>query len=96
MAGPWAPLGADLRSSVLDGAWPTSFSTTFCGECDSGLPVNSALSVTAVVAGATIAYLARRYPSHHDIFERVGGILLIGGFSLLGYSLESVLGSLAR
>lgn len=93
MAEPWVPLGAALRDSVLEGAWPT-FSTAFCdANCDAVLPINGALSVTAVVAGATVAYLGRRYPRHHDILERVGGILLIGGFSLLGYSLESVLGS---
>ena len=93
MAEPWIPLGAALRDSVLEADWP-SFSTAFCSaNCDSVLPVNGALSVTAVVAGATVAYLGRRYPRHHDILERVGGILLISGFSLLGYSLEAVLGS---
>lgn len=93
MAGPWISLGATLSDSVLEADWPT-LSTAFCdANCDLGLPVNGTLSVTAVIAGATAAYLGRRHPRHHDILERVGGILLISGFSLLGYSLEAVLGS---
>lgn len=93
MAELWIPLGAALRDSVLEAGWAT-FSTASCdANCDSVLPANGALSMTTVVAGATVAYLGRRYPRHHDILERVGGILLIGGFSLLGYSLEVVLGS---
>jgi hypothetical protein len=92
MAEPWIPLGAALRDSVLEADWPM-FSAAFCdANCDSVLTANSVLSAAAVVAGATVAYLGRRYPRHHDILERVGGILLIGGFSLLGYSLEVVLG----
>jgi hypothetical protein len=50
------------------------------------------LSVAAVLVGATIAYLARRYPRHRDILARVAGILLLAGFGLLGFSLEAVFG----
>ena len=93
MTEPWIPLGAALRGALLEAAWPT-FSIPFCGtDCAAGLPVNAALSVTAVVAGAAVAYMGRRRSRHHDIFERVGGVLLIAGFSLLGYSLEVILGA---
>jgi hypothetical protein len=50
------------------------------------------LSVSGIVAGAAIAYLARRCGRHHDTLEAVGGVLLIAGFALLGYSLDLLLG----
>lgn len=50
------------------------------------------LSVTAVAAGAAMAYLARLHPRHHDILEAAGGVMLLAGFALLGYSLEFALG----
>lgn len=92
MAEPWIGLEESLSASLSQGFWPT-FSTSFCDANCFGIPVNGALSVTAVLAGATVAYLARRYPRYHDILERIGGILLVCGFSLLGYSLEVVLGT---
>jgi putative Mn2+ efflux pump MntP len=50
------------------------------------------LSTISMVLGAAIAYLANCYPAHREIIETVAGILLIGGFALLGYGLECVFG----
>jgi len=50
------------------------------------------LSTVCVVFGAAIAYMAKSYPRYRGAIETVGGILLIGGFALLGYALESVCG----
>ena len=49
-------------------------------------------STASVVLGAAIAYIGNSYPQHRELMETVAGILLIGGFGLLGYALESVLG----
>jgi len=51
-----------------------------------------ALSVISVVVGTTIACVAGRYPRHQRDLETLGGVLLIAGFALLGYSLELTLG----
>jgi hypothetical protein len=50
------------------------------------------LSTMSLVLGTTIAYLAGSYPEHRAVMETVGGILLIGGFGLMGFALEAVLG----
>jgi hypothetical protein len=42
-----------------------------------------------MVFGAAIAYMAKSYPRHREAIETMGGILLIGGFGLLGFALES-------
>ena len=49
-------------------------------------------SIVGVTLGATIASLAGRYPRHRERIETVAGILLLGGFGLLGYALESIVG----
>ena len=36
--------------------------------------------------------LGKRYPERQAVMETVGGFLLIGGLSLMGYALEAVLG----
>jgi hypothetical protein len=43
--------------------------------------------LTGVLAGGTIACLARRHPRHRNLLETTGGILLIAGFAVLGFSL---------
>jgi hypothetical protein len=50
------------------------------------------LSTISLVLGTAIAYIASRYPEHRAVLETVGGILLIGGLGLIGYTLEAVLG----
>ena len=50
-------------------------------------------SIVGVTLGATIASLADRYPRHRERIETLAGILLLGGFGLLGYALESIFGN---
>jgi cytochrome c biogenesis protein CcdA len=49
-------------------------------------------STVCVVLGAAIAYMANTYPQHREVIELVAGILLIGGFGMLGFGLEYVFG----
>jgi hypothetical protein len=44
-------------------------------------------SLTSLVLGATIATVAERYPSHVALLEKCAGVLLIGGFAILGSGL---------
>lgn len=46
------------------------------------------LSIVSVVVGTAFALGARRYTRYREAMETVGGVLLIAGFALLGYSLE--------
>ena len=52
----------------------------------------TALSTISLLLGIAMAYMASRHPEHRTIMEAVGGILLLGGFGLMGYALEAVLG----
>ena len=52
----------------------------------------AATSAISFVLGATVAYVANRYPGQREVIETVAGIILIGGLGLLGYALEVVLG----
>jgi len=47
----------------------------------------AAFSLISVVLGASIAYAAERFPGHVEALETGAGILLIGGFALLGAAL---------
>jgi len=49
-------------------------------------------STISVVLGAAIAYMASSYPQHREAIEAAAGILLIGGFAMLGYALKCVIG----
>jgi hypothetical protein len=51
----------------------------------------SAVSLMSVVLGATVACLADRYPAHIETLETGAGVLLIGGFALLGSALPVLL-----
>jgi len=46
------------------------------------------LSVICIVVGTAFAWMAGRYPLRREAMETFGGVLLIAGFALLGYSLE--------
>lgn len=46
------------------------------------------LSIVSVVVGTAFTLGARRYTQYREAMETVGGVLLIAGFALLGYSLE--------
>lgn len=50
------------------------------------------LGILGVVLGTVIAHLADRRPRHQATMETLGGLLLITGFALLGYSLELTFG----
>lgn len=50
------------------------------------------ISAISLVLGATVAYLANRYPEHREIIEIVAGVILIGGLGLLGCALKTVSG----
>ena len=50
----------------------------------------AAISATSFVLGATVAYLANRYPEHRE--ATTAGVLLIGGLGLLGYGLKAIFG----
>jgi len=52
------------------------------------------LGATAILAGAALAYYGSCYPRYQKATETIGGILLIGGFGLLGYLLEVDFGAL--
>jgi hypothetical protein len=47
------------------------------------------VSVMSVVAGASVAYAADRFPGHIEALETGAGILLLGGFALLGSALAA-------
>ncbi len=48
------------------------------------------VSLISVVFGATIAYVADRFPTHNEALETGAGILLIGGLVLLGSALPVI------
>jgi hypothetical protein len=50
------------------------------------------LSAISVVLGGAIAVAANRYPQRQQVMEFLAGVLLIVGFAMLGYALESVIG----
>lgn len=50
------------------------------------------LSAMIVAVGTAFAFAAARRPRHRQIMETCGGVLLIAGFALLGYLLESIFG----
>ena len=47
----------------------------------------AAISLVSVVLGAAVAYAAERYPAHIETLETSAGVLLVGGFALLGSGL---------
>ena len=48
------------------------------------------MSVLSVGVGAGLARLSERFPARTEIFETIGGILLIGGFAAIGCSLPFI------
>ena len=51
-------------------------------------PMIGALSIISILLGAAFAWMAHGHPRRQPAMESIGGILLIAGFALLGYSLE--------
>lgn len=50
----------------------------------------AAISLLSVIAGATGATLAARFPGYVEKIETGAGFLIIGGFALLGCSLPTL------
>jgi hypothetical protein len=48
------------------------------------------MSVLSVGLGTALAELAERFPARIELFETIGGILLIGGFAAIGCALPSI------
>ena len=48
-------------------------------------------SLISVVLGATLAYVADRFPAHVEALETSASALLIGGLALLGSALPTML-----
>jgi hypothetical protein len=63
-----------------------------CNILSRGRRVVSLSAVVSVLLGATIAYLASRFPKHQARLETLAGVLLIAGLALLGYFLEVAFG----
>jgi len=51
----------------------------------------AAISLISVVLGATVAYVADRFPEHVEALETSAGVLLIGGVALLGSGLPAII-----
>ncbi len=47
-----------------------------------------ALSVASVVAGSALSVRAQRFAAHTEFLETCAGVLLLGGFGLLGSMLR--------
>jgi hypothetical protein len=41
----------------------------------------------SVMVGGTMAYIAERFPAHVEVLQTAGGLLLIGGFGIVGCTL---------
>jgi cytochrome c biogenesis protein CcdA len=59
-----------------------------------GIAMIAGFATIGVILGAALAFAAGRYPRQQATLEVVAGLLLIGGFGLLGYALECVFGRL--
>jgi hypothetical protein len=51
----------------------------------------AAAGVLGVMAGMTSAYLARWLPSRGQAIETVAGLMLLGGFALVGSAMPVIL-----
>jgi hypothetical protein len=49
------------------------------------------VSIATVVAGGAAAALAAQVPEHVEAIEIGAGVLLLGGFALLGFALPTLL-----
>jgi hypothetical protein len=50
------------------------------------------LTTISLMLGTAIAYSASSYAKHQAVIETLGGLLLLGGLALMGYTLEAVVG----
>ncbi len=45
----------------------------------------------SVAGGGVVAYLAERFPVHIETIETAAGLLLLGGFALVGCALPAMI-----
>jgi len=50
----------------------------------------AATGFLTVIAGTVAACLARRWPAHAQRIETVAGVLLLGGFGLMGWAMPAM------
>lgn len=55
-----------------------------------GIVMYAALGFAIVMFGAVAAYLSGRFPADAEAVETAAGILLIGGFALIGCALPAM------
>jgi ABC-type enterochelin transport system permease subunit len=48
------------------------------------------LGLISVIFGGVIAYIAEHYPPRIELLQTVGGLLLIAGFGLVGWSWPTI------
>jgi hypothetical protein len=49
------------------------------------------VGLISVTLGGIVAYAAERFPSHVEVLQTAGGLLLIGGLALVGCSLPAII-----
>jgi|HubBroStandDraft_5_1064220.scaffolds.fasta_scaffold109397_2 hypothetical protein len=55
-----------------------------------GIAMFGFAGLISVIIGGGLAYIAERYPARVDLLQTVGGLLLIAGFGLVGWSWPTV------
>jgi len=50
-----------------------------------------AAGLFSVMTGSVAAYLSERFPAHVEAVETAAGILLLGGFALIGGALPTMI-----
>jgi hypothetical protein len=48
--------------------------------------IAAVISIAALLLGATMAYVADRFPARRGLLETVGGFLIIGGLAIIGFA----------
>jgi hypothetical protein len=51
----------------------------------------SVAGLLSVTGGTVVAYLAERFPAHIEAIETAAGVLLLGGFALMGCALPAMI-----
>ncbi len=51
----------------------------------------SVAGLLSVTGGTVVAYLAERFPAHIEAIEAAAGVLLLGGFALMGCALPAMI-----
>jgi len=51
----------------------------------------SLVGLLSVTGGGVVAYAAERFPVHVETIETAAGVLLLGGFSLIGCALPAMI-----